>query len=87
MLYSASDYHIQSQFDHTIETQPGKTLSMRFKGAFEVKDESGFSFNNYFFNPELALTTKKSSEKYSFGKEERILFKDNQLPGPSDVSR
>ena len=42
---------------------------MRFKGAFEVKDESGFSFNNYFFNPELALTTKKSSEKYSFGKE------------------
>lgn len=57
---------------------------MRFKSPFDVKDTTSFAFGKYFQNPENALITRKSSKKYSIGKEARVLFKDNNLPGPTD---
>lgn len=86
-LTLASDYHIKSAFEHSVEHQPGRSLSIRFKSPFEIKDTTTFAFGKYFENPENALINRRSSQKYSIGKEERKLFIDKNLPGPTDVSQ
>jgi hypothetical protein len=58
---------------------------MRFKSPLERDSGAAFAFIKYFDDPESALAVRRSSEKYSFGKDERVLFRDSGMPGPTDV--